>query len=102
MQLNMVKKSDTPEPAIKIAEQPLKKKIAARIVKAPPDEPAQQSDATPPADVKVVSDRNASRLLQIYCSKDRVNISCAAHSSISDVHGIRAMAAPDQWSPCHL
>ena len=54
MQLNLVKKSDTPEPAIKAAEQPPKKKIAARIVKATPDEPALQSDATPPASVKVV------------------------------------------------
>lgn len=51
----MVKKPSSPEPASKSAEQPPRKKIAARIVKASPDEAAQQSDATPPADAKVIT-----------------------------------------------
>ena len=56
----MVKKAATPEPASKPAEQPLKKKIAARIVKATPVEAAPQSDAAPLADIKVVfPDRTA-------------------------------------------
>lgn len=50
MQLNVVKKTSTPEPAstaIKQPAKPAKKKIAGRIVNAAPENTAPKSDAAP-------------------------------------------------------